>query len=105
VLLLDTAWSDYWIGGVGSAVSEVGSWAVFISTVFAALALFMVEKAPWPSLLLLIALGWELQVSHASPHGPIAFGLLAVSAASIWWTDRHPRRGPLRHVTRLPLAF
>jgi hypothetical protein len=30
---------------------------------------------------LLVGFGWELQVAHASYHGPIAFTLLAIAAA------------------------
>lgn len=81
-LLLDTNWVDPWIGGVGSFISLTGSWAIFISSLAAALALLLTRKAPLPSLVLLVAFGWELQTSHASPHGPIAFGLLIVAA--IW---------------------
>jgi len=84
--VLNTTWTDPWVGGVGS---QTGSWAVFAATLSAAIALFLTRKIPWPPLVLLVAFGWELQVSHASPHGPIAFSLLIVSAAWIWWADRH----------------
>ena len=87
-LLLDTNWQDPWIGGVGSFISLTGSWAVFIATVAAALALLIARLAPWPTLILLVAFGWELQTSHASPHGPIAFGLLILAAIWMWWADR-----------------
>lgn len=79
-LLLDTNWVDPWIGGMGSVVSLGGSWAVFLSSVFAAAALRLGRRAPWPALALLVAFGWEIQTSHASPHGPIGFTLLAVAA-------------------------
>ena len=36
----------------------------------------------------LLGFGWELQTAHASPHGPIAFGLLIVAAAWLWWARR-----------------
>jgi hypothetical protein len=94
-LLLDTDWQDPWIGGVGSFISLTGSWAIFAASLAAALALLLTRKAPLPSLVLLVAFGWELQTSHASPHGPIAFGLLIVAA--LWIavgrarpTDRAP---------------
>jgi hypothetical protein len=35
---------------------------------------------------LLVGFGWELQTSHASPHGPIAFALLIVAGVWLWWT-------------------
>ena len=40
--------------------------------------------ASWPPLLLLIGFGWELQMSHTMPHGPIAFSLLIAAAIWIW---------------------
>jgi hypothetical protein len=81
-LLLDTNWVDPWVGGVGSLISETGSWAVLAAAAFAASALKLTRRAPWPALLLLLAFGWQLQTSHASLHGPIAFGLLI--AAALW---------------------
>ncbi|QRG04966.1 hypothetical protein EZH22_17730 [Xanthobacter dioxanivorans] len=82
-LLLDTNWVDPWIGGVGSVASLLGSWAVFASALCAAVALLLVRRAPWPALVLLVGFGWEIQVSHASPHGPLGFALLAVAATWI----------------------
>ena len=35
-LLLDANWQDSWVGGVGSFISQTGSWAVFIASVSAA---------------------------------------------------------------------
>jgi hypothetical protein len=80
--VIDKTWIDKWVGGVGSFISETGSYAVFLATVFLALALFLTKKAPWPPLILLVAFGWELQMSHTMPHGPIAFSLLIV--ATLW---------------------
>lgn len=90
VILLDRFWTDPLVGGVGSVVSLTGSWAVFAAAVLAAAALLISRHAPWPALVLLVAFGWELQVSHTMPHGPIAFALLIVAAGWIWW-DRRPR--------------
>ena len=91
VLLLNTMWTDPWVGGVDSLISLTGSWAVFAATLFAAIALFVSKKAPWPPLIVLIAFGWQVQLSHASLNGPIAFGLLIVAAIWIWWkTRRNP---------------
>jgi hypothetical protein len=87
-LVLNATWTNPWVGGVGSFISETGSWAVFCSALFAALGLFLAHKAPWPALLLLVAFGWELQLSHTMPHGPIAFSLLISSALWIWWQGK-----------------
>lgn len=90
ITLLNAFWTDPFVGGEGSVVSETGSWAVFAAALLAAVALFVSRLAPWPPLVLLIAFGWELQVSHTMPHGPIAFALLIVAAGWIWW-DRRQR--------------
>ena len=87
--VLDKTWADPWVGGVGSVISEAGSWALLAAAVSGALALFLSRKASWPALLLLLAFGWELQTSHASPHGPLAFGLLI--AAALWIRRSLPR--------------
>jgi hypothetical protein len=87
VLVLNTTWADPWVGGVGSFISETGSWAAFAAAFFAAVGLFVAKKVPWLPLLLLVGFGWELQTSHASPHGPIAFSLLIVSAVWMWRVD------------------
>jgi hypothetical protein len=88
ITLLDALWTDPLVGGVGSLISQTGSWAVFAAALLAALALFVSRLASWPPLVLLIAFGWELQVSHTMPHGPIAFALLIVAAGWIWRFDR-----------------
>jgi hypothetical protein len=90
--VLNRTWTNEWVGGVGSFISLTGSWAVFASALFVAIALFLTEKVPWPALILLVAFGWELQVSHTMPHGPIAFGLLIISAFLIWWSGRRPKK-------------
>ena len=87
-LLLNTNWTDPWVGGVGSMISQTGSWAVFAAALTAAIALWLTKSVPWPPLLLLVAFGWELQVSHTMPHGPIAFALLTVTALWIAWASR-----------------
>lgn len=83
-LVLNTVWTDPFVGGVGSFISMTPSWAVFFAALFAAAALFIARRAPWPPLILLIAFGWELQTSHAMPHGPIAFGLLIITGVWLW---------------------
>ncbi len=86
--VLDTAWTDRWVGGVGSFISQTGSWAILLAALFGALALFLARKTKWPALLLLLGFGWELQVSHAAFHGPIAFALLVAFSLWLWWSDR-----------------
>jgi hypothetical protein len=86
--VLNAAWVDSWTGGVGSFLSLTGSWAFFFTALSAAIALFLAKKAPLPPLIILIISGWELQTSHASPHGPIAFVLLTIAAFWIWWSNR-----------------
>ena len=88
VMVLNGTWTNKWAGGVGSFISLTGSWAAFASALLVAIALFLSKQAPWPALIVLVAFGWELQVSHAMPHGPIAFGLLIVAAFWIWWHGR-----------------
>ncbi|MEO8441368.1 MAG: hypothetical protein ABI547_02695 [Betaproteobacteria bacterium] len=86
---LDRLWVDPWVGGVGSFISLVGSWAVFIAALAAAAYLFLNRKATWLEAALLIGFGWELQVAHASYHGPIAFALLAL-ASGLRLARTHP---------------
>ena len=88
ILLLNTMWTDPLVGGVGSVVSLTGSWAIFIAMLAAALALLLTRRVPWPPLIVLISFGWELQTSHAAMHGPIAFALLIVASAWLWWVRR-----------------
>ena len=95
VLLLNTMWTDPWIGGVRSVISQTGSWAVFVAALFAAAALLLERRADWVGIVPLLAFGWELQTSHASPHGPIAFALLIITAGRIWWLRR--RAGTIHH--------
>jgi hypothetical protein len=87
-LVLDTTWIDPWVGGVGSFISRTGSHAVLTAAIAAAAALFISGRAPWPALLLLLGFGWQIFTSHASPHGPIGFGLLILAALWIWFAER-----------------
>ena len=41
-------------------------------------------------MILLTAFGWELQMSHTMPHGPVAFALLIIAGIWIWQANRHP---------------
>jgi hypothetical protein len=94
--VLDVTWTDPWVGGVGSFISLTGSWAVFVAAVLLAAALFAARKATLPPLVLLIGFGWELQTSHTSPHGPIAFALLIAAAVWMWRLDsKMPHRPAL----------
>jgi|SRR5215471_19303146 len=92
IKVIDGTWTDSWVGGVGSFVSLTGSWAAFAAAVFVAVALALTRKVSWIPLLILVAFGWELQMSHTMPHGPIAFSLLIVSSFWIWWGDRRAGR-------------
>jgi hypothetical protein len=91
-LLLDRTWIDPWVGGVGSFFSLTGSWAVFIACVFAAAALLLAKKMSVLPLIVLLLFGWQLQVSHASPNGPIAFALLVVAGVWMWWAPGRTAR-------------
>jgi hypothetical protein len=91
-LVLNTTWVDPWVGGLGSFVSLTGSWAVFAAALLLALALLVAKKAPWPSPILLVVFGWELQTSHTMPHGPIAFGLLIIAVLWMAWDERRATR-------------
>jgi hypothetical protein len=89
--LLNTLWTDPLVGGVGSVTSLTGSWAVFFAALFAAVALFLTRRAPWPALVLLILFGWQLEISHTAMHGPVAFGLLAIAGVWLRLAQRVPR--------------
>ena len=65
--VLNATWTDPRVGASGRSSSLTGSWAAFFSALFAAIALFLAKKAPWPPLPLLVVYGWELQVSHTMP--------------------------------------
>ncbi|CAN5923490.1 hypothetical protein BH11PSE3_BH11PSE3_25250 [soil metagenome] len=92
-LLLNTLWVDPLVGGVGSFVSLTGSWAAMAAAVFIAAALLLSRRAGWANMAVLLAFGWEIQTSHAAPHGPVAFALLIVAAGWMWWERR--RRQPV----------
>jgi len=87
---LDVMWVDPWVGGVGSFVSLTASWAAFAAALLIALVLLAARRAPLLPLLILVAFGWEVQVSHAALHGPIGFALLVVAAAWIWFRRGKP---------------
>jgi hypothetical protein len=88
VTVINSTWVDPWVGGVGSVVSLTGSWAAFAAALLVAVALWLTRRIFWLPLLILVAFGWELQMSHTMPHGPIAFSLLIVSALWIWFAER-----------------
>jgi hypothetical protein len=88
ITVINATWQDSWVGGVGSVVSLTGSWAAFAAALLVAVALWLTRRVFWLPLLILVAFGWELQMSHTMPHGPIAFSLLIVSALWIWFAER-----------------
>ncbi|WP_215373626.1 hypothetical protein [Polynucleobacter sp. MWH-Svant-W18] len=85
---LDVMWVDSWIGGIGSVVSLAGSWAVFIAATSLAIYLTINKRMHLLGAALLIGFGWELQVAHASYHGPIAFGLLVIASIIYLYQNR-----------------
>ncbi len=87
---LDHMWVDPWVGGVRSFVSMLASWAVFVAAVAGAAYLYLNRKATWLEAALLVGFGWELQVAHASYHGPIAFALLALASGLMLARERPP---------------
>lgn len=94
IKVVNATWVDPWVGGVDSVVSMTGSWAAFAAALLTAGALALTRRVPLLPLVLLVAFGWELQESHTMPHGPIAFGLLTLSALWIWWTLRRRTTKP-----------
>lgn len=95
-LLLNTLWVDPLVGGVGSFVSETASWAAFAASVFIAAALLLSRRAGWANMAVLVAFGWQLQTAHAASHGPIAFALLIVAAAWLWFSRTRRAAAALR---------
>jgi hypothetical protein len=87
-MLLNKMWTDSLVGGVGSTISLTASWAAFVASVLVAATLLLSSRAGWVNMAVLVAFGWELQTSHAAPHGPIAFALLIVASGWLWWTRR-----------------
>jgi hypothetical protein len=90
---LDVMWVDSWVGGVGSFVSLTGSWAVFIAATSLAIYLKLNQKINILCFLLLLGFGWELQLAHASYHGPIAFSLLALASGIYLYQTRLSKLG------------
>lgn len=88
VLLLNTMWTDRFLGGVGSVVSLGGSFAVLFAAILIALALLLARRLHWLPAILLVAFGWQLWIAHASPHGPIAFALLIAASGVMRWQQR-----------------
>jgi hypothetical protein len=90
IALLNRMWVDPLVGGVGSLVSLGGSYAVLAGTVLIVVALLPARRIHWLPAVLLLAFGYQLQVSHAAPHGPIAFALLIAAAGAMRWQQRQP---------------
>jgi hypothetical protein len=87
-LFLDRMWVDHWVGGVGSFISLTGSWAVLVAALAAGAYLLLNRKATWLEVALLAAFGWQLQIAHASYHGPLALALLAAACALLLYRRR-----------------
>lgn len=91
---LDRMWVDPWVGGVGSFVSLTASWAIFAGAVCTAAYLRVNGRATWLEAALLLGFGWQLQVAHASYHGPIAFALLAIATLLMLMRKGRPVAAP-----------
>ncbi len=87
-LVLDQFWTDPWVGGVRSVLSETGGWTALVTAVASAARLFRWQASGWVTVIALVAFGWELHVSHANPHGPVAFACLILASAALWWRQR-----------------
>lgn len=89
-LVLNQTWVDRWVGGVGSVISQTGSWAILIGAVLTAAAMRAAQGARalgllgWAALGCLVAAGWFVQVSHACCTGPVGFGFLFLFGALTW---------------------
>jgi hypothetical protein len=88
IALLNAMWVDPKVGGVGSFISLGGSYAILLATLLIVAALLPARRIHWLPALLLVAFGYQLQESHAAPHGPIAFALLIVAAFVMAWQGR-----------------
>jgi len=86
--LLNAMWVDPKVGGVGSFISLGGSYAILLAALLIVAALLPARRIHWLPALLLVAFGYQLQESHAAPHGPIAFALLIVAAFVMAWQGR-----------------
>lgn len=92
-LVLNQTWTDPWAGGVGSMISQTGSWAIFFAAVLTALTILLArglaktEALQWLSLAILVAGGWFIQESHACCTGPIGFGLIFLFGCLTWWVN------------------
>lgn len=76
------------MGGRVRSFPGAGSWVVFATVLSGGMALLLSRQIAWPPLIRLAPFGRELQIGHASPHGPIAFSLLLLFAIWILLTDR-----------------
>lgn len=91
---LDQFWADRFVGGLGSLISRTGSLAVFSASILLAAGLARTRAAGWLTIVALVGFGWELQTTHASPHGPAAFALLILAAVSLRMRSAKPDLGP-----------
>jgi hypothetical protein len=67
------------IGGVGSVISQIGSWAAFLA--FFGISLTVARRgAPLLGSFLLAAAGVLLQISHTRPYGPLSFAAVLGAA-------------------------
>jgi hypothetical protein len=79
------------------SLAEIGSVALPLGTIAAALALRRAGHS-WPPLLLLAISGFGLDVfdSHSWPGGPLTFGGIALAGGWLQWQASHARAEPGR---------
>jgi hypothetical protein len=87
------------VGGVGSVISQIGSWAAFLA--FLGIALTLARAgAPLFGSFLLAAAGVLLEISHTRPYGPLSFAcVLGAALILVPWRrrldDRRPETQPM----------
>ena len=82
------------VGGTGSIISQLGSWAAFLAFFGVALTLAR-AGAPVIGSLLLAAGGVLIEISHARPYGPLGFAcVLAAAGFLVPWRWRLGRDEP-----------
>jgi hypothetical protein len=96
---IDAIWTNPVIGGspllAAPILAVLGSVALSVGTVFAAVALKRAGSSWGPvSLLAIAGFGIGVFKTHAWPGGPLTFGGIAIAAAWILWERNSPRVSP-----------
>lgn len=87
---IDAFWTHPVVGGALPLVAALGSVALSVGAVTAAIALRACGRS-WPPLILLVvaSFGIALFRTHAWPGGPLTFGGMGVASAWLIWETRH----------------